>query len=343
MDQTENRTTKDVEIQSAKQLPTSVGGLTNSSLKAFPEFEPLCEKHRQSIETFASYFPPHSSFNFTNLRAWDIRNNRKVCVLNDNIVFLLSNYDTGGFFLTLHGHNDISRTLKTLFDFAEAEDISPHIRFISEETMLVINQSEFDITEDRPNFEYIYSTEQIASLNGTLFKEKRQLAQRFEREHPNAKIAFLNLENKDVQNSIWSLFDQWKNTKGKNQNDFDNQHEKLALARILNEKSNQNLFLTAVLENEKIIAFSIDEALPHQHSISHFAKADTNYRGIYEHLNKNAAKYLISQNIKWWNWQQDLGIGGLRQVKLSYRPINILKKYTVSSNKMRTSITTNRN
>ena len=58
--------------------------------------------------------------------------------------------------------------------------------------------------------------------------------------------------------------------------------------------------------------------------------SNLSFKGIYEFMNEKIAQELVKQNIHLWNWQQDLNLEGLRKLKLSYRPIDFLKKFTVS-------------
>ena len=81
-----------------------------------------------------------------------------------------------------------------------------------------------------------------------------------------------------------------------------------------------------------MIGFSIDELLPNKFVMGHFIKADVRYKGIYEFLNEKTAGYLYINNYLDWNWQQDLGITGLRKLKKSYQPLKMFKKFKVTSN-----------
>ena len=79
-----------------------------------------------------------------------------------------------------------------------------------------------------------------------------------------------------------------------------------------------------------MIGFSIDEIVPHSIRYITFFKADNSFKGISEFLNEKVAQYLVVHDVVLWNWQQDLGIEDLRRSKMSYRPVNFLKKYRVS-------------
>jgi hypothetical protein len=193
-----------------------------------------------------------------------------------------------------------------------------------------IKAGDFHIAEDRDNFDYVYSTEKLSELQGSAFKKKRQLAQRFKREHPQSSIGLISLSEEGTHAQIKHLLSQWEKNKQNENKDCNLEHESVALSRLLNSAVNQNVFMTCVFDGEVMVGFGIDEILPNRSAISHFVKADIRYKGIYEFINQKISSYLVSQGVKLWNWQQDLGLEGLRRVKLSYEPAYFLKKYMVS-------------
>jgi hypothetical protein len=62
----------------------------------------------------------------------------------------------------------------------------------------------------------------------------------------------------------------------------------------------------------------------------HFSKALSQYRGLARYMRQRTAED-IPQQFSYLNWEQDLGIPGLRQFKRSYRPIQMLQKGRVSN------------
>lgn len=60
-----------------------------------------------------------------------------------------------------------------------------------------------------------------------------------------------------------------------------------------------------------------------------FTKADINYRGSFQFIDQKRAEYFYNLGYKFLNLEQDLGIPGLQQAKLSWNPVGYLKKYTI--------------
>ena len=55
------------------------------------------------------------------------------------------------------------------------------------------------------------------------------------------------------------------------------------------------------------------------------------YKGVNAYLINELAKILYKKGIVYINWEQDLGILGLRENKESYLPTRYLKKYSLST------------
>ena len=75
----------------------------------------------------------------------------------------------------------------------------------------------------------------------------------------------------------------------------------------------------------KIAAFTFGAPISHNTFGVHYEKADINIDGIYSAINQEFASHLPEQYI-YLNREEDLGIPGLRQAKLSYHPVLLLEK-----------------
>jgi hypothetical protein len=60
--------------------------------------------------------------------------------------------------------------------------------------------------------------------------------------------------------------------------------------------------------------------------VIHFEKAVSDYKGLYQFMNQSFAAILPGK-YKFINREQDLGNEGMRQAKMTYRPIGFVKKY----------------
>lgn len=300
-------------------------------IPAFPNFKEIDIDDKESIEYYTNQFLPYSDFNFTNLWSWNPKANsgRMISELNGNLAVLFTDYRTNKPSLSFIGKNECAITARTLIEYANENGISTTLRYISQEAAESIAGYDLMVEEDIENFDYIFSVPQIAESYGLKFKSKRHLAKRFLRDNPNAEFQIMDFSDKKYHEQIISVIRKWEDGKIKGDKYYELQHEETALIRLLETAPKHNLILSGVFLDSKLVGFSIDELLPGQYAISHFLKADFTLKGVYEFLNVEVAKYLHSKNVNLWNWEQDLNIEGLRKLKMSYRPIDFLKKFTI--------------
>ncbi len=299
-------------------------------LPIFPNFKSLDLTDKKAIVAFGSKRKPYSDFNFTNLWTWDTLSNRKVCQLNGNLVILFTDYRSTEPFLSFLGETETIDTALKIIDFAETNKLPEKLKFISEEIADTLYDSPLFVEDDQENFDYIFSTKQLAESLEPKLKNKRRLAKSFSKNYPEARVIIGDFSDPIVHDQIIEVMYCWRDKKKTLNKVSDIEHEELALKRLFESCGNYNLILTSLYFKDKMIGFSIDEILNNSYAISHFIKADINYRGVYEYINESVAEQLLLAGCELWNWEQDLNIEGLRQLKQSYRPINYLKKYVVS-------------
>ena len=84
----------------------------------------------------------------------------------------------------------------------------------------------------------------------------------------------------------------------------------------------------AIRMYNKIVAFSIGEMLNDDTAIIHFEKSDPTIRGLYQVINR---EFLLNAfpEVTLVNREDDLGLPGLRQSKLSYNPCGYARKFLV--------------
>jgi hypothetical protein len=146
----------------------------------------------------------------------------------------------------------------------------------------------------------------------------------FMKEYGN-RFLYRELTQKDFPEAI-KLMDRWAEDKEKDQNLVG---ERLAVEKVfrnysrLPETKVGGIFIDDVLE-----AFSFGDLLNPDTAVIHVEKANPEIRGLYAAINK-----LFLENefpsVEFVNREEDLGIEGLRQAKLSYKPIKLVEKYTL--------------
>ena len=101
--------------------------------------------------------------------------------------------------------------------------------------------------------------------------------------------------------------------------------ERRSLTYALHHAEELDLTGGAIRVEGKIIAFSFGAPINHDTFGVHVEKADVSYEGAYTVINQEFAAHLPEQ-YTYVNREEDLGIPGLRQAKLSYQPAILLEK-----------------
>lgn len=81
-----------------------------------------------------------------------------------------------------------------------------------------------------------------------------------------------------------------------------------------------------LLVDNKVVAVTFGEALNQDTVVIHIEKANTDFRGAYQAINRHYLQNHWS-DYTYVNRQQDLGIEGLRKAKMSYHPLRLVEKF----------------
>ena len=205
--------------------------------------------------------------------------------------------------------------------------------------------SRFSFENDRDSENYIYRTEMLATLPGPHYQEERRKNHRFERENADFSIETVS---KDILPECRELYRKWRE---KRLSDMESAADSSSvssdsgpLSGNLPSASSENLsfeadskameecfelyeelgFIGVALRiGGKIKAFDIAEKMPVGNCLDlHFEKADGDVRDIYPALRKAFAGYVFSEypEIEYINFEDDMGVPGLRNWKTQYRP-----------------------
>lgn len=296
-------------------------------IATFPNFSKLTVEHQAEIQAITARFEPYSDFNFTSLFAWNTDGSTSVSLLNGNLIIRLPDYLTGLPIVSVIGDTNIDETLHTLLDHHQTLALVPEVV-----TNNVTTPGEFLIEEDRDNFDYIHSLQELAEMPGKSFKKKRNKANSVQIALGDRLVTVhTHRIDSSQKQELLDVFELWaaRPDESDPSHAIDAVAEAKALQNLLEHSHHFNLELTSLYLDDKLVAFSINEAIHNHFLICHFEKALPVHEQIYAMLAKQAAKEPLSAGLTHVNWEQDLGIEGLRRSKLSYQPTKLLKKYTV--------------
>ncbi|CAN5126649.1 phosphatidylglycerol lysyltransferase domain-containing protein [soil metagenome] len=294
-------------------------------IATFPYFSKLDIDHKEEMTTFTRNFEPYSDFSFVNLFSWNVDGTAEIAWLNDNIVIKLPDYlQKGKYIYSIIGIHNMDESIEQLLAFAPRLDLVP--QFILNN---LVSPEKYAIAENRDSFDYVYKVDDLAQLPGGAYKKKRHrvhqtlesLGDRLEFFTTAKMTSELRLEMLDVLKRWQVQTDQPREKI---------ELEDIAITRLFDHFDLFELQITACRIDGKLQGFSIHEVLDEAFSICHFEKTITSeYDGIGVVLINEAAKALAGKSVL-VNWEQDLGLPGLKKSKLSYCPVKYQRKYWIS-------------
>lgn len=289
----------------------------------FPTFTKLTLAQQKDIERFTVRFEPYSDFNFTSLFCWSIDNSTEVSMLNDNLVIKLPDYITGKPVYSILGKTNVDSSLEKLLATTKSVRLVPEVVVKS-----IDHPRQFRFREDQDNFDYIYNLEHLASLSGKKYKAKRQKSNSVKRAFGHKLIVSRSsVINPLVKKDLRRVFDEW--AKESKQTTKEIQPEEVAFSRLLELSNHFSLLVSLITLEGRAVGFSVNEILNNKYALCHFEKAVSIHSQFFSFLVNQAAKDVLEYGCKFVNWEQDLGIDGIRKSKSSYHPALFLKKYTV--------------
>lgn len=245
----------------------------------------------------------------------------KICRFDD---YILKGYfyddDTVSFAFPL-GTGDIEKALKAVEEYSLENNIRLRFGGVTKEQSEIVNSvfgGRFNFIANRDYYEYIYEAEALATLKGRKLHSKRNHLNRFEQKYAYT-FELINSSNKG---EALEVARRWcADTNGGESL----VHENCAIKKSL-ESFEQLGFKGAVIKIDgKPAAMTIGERISDKAFVIHFEKALGGFDGLYTAINCYFARTLTDYT--YINREEDMGIEGLRQAKLSYKPAILLEQF----------------
>ena len=295
----------------------------------FPKFKTLELADEDEVRDLVANFPPYSDFNFTSMYSWDVDEDMMLSTLNGNLVVLFNDYITGENFLSFLGDNKVNDTIARLIDFSQKHQGTDALELIPKELLDGLDSKKFSAKPDRDAFDYVFSVAHLANMDKWSKKSSAKRVRRFLKEGIEYEVVESPIKKIEPE-QYKKLFIKW----AKN-NDIDDHwelNEYQAFERFL-ELTDKNISFVSLFIEGGLVGFTSFEVLSDDFAISHFAKTDTlHHPSAQDVINWEEAKILESRGIKYFNWEQDMGIKGLRTFKEGYGPEFFLEKFIVKYN-----------
>lgn len=279
----------------------------------YPQAAELSLAMRDTLHPLFQKLPDGiSEFTFANLYLFRHTHKYRICYLGDECV--ITGMDDGAPFFMLPFGLQSKKQLDDLFTHYTA------MKCASESQADHLAKMGYKITEDRDNFDYLYSRRDLSGLTGKKFHKKRT--------HLNAFLNNYNYEGRPLLEehipAAIQILNSWRQNR-QEPGDY------VAAKEALEKAEELQLCGGIYYVDGKPVAYSLGEELSLGRSfVVHFEKAIRDYKGLWQFVNQAFASILpeIYDTI---NREQDLGNEGLRKAKISYRPVDFVKKYRVTA------------
>ncbi len=308
------------------------------ALPVFPDCEPIGLKHRAMFVLHAVAFPPVcSEYTFTNLFAWAKTYNYKLSHLNDALIIRKEMKGVVSFLQPLWTADPLTTVLGCR-DFLKDSMKSPHPFLVLErvcEDLAEMIQQKADafglvVWPNRDDFDYLYEIKDLVELSGRKYHKKKHHLNAFIKAHKYEYISLGSQIPSEFLQECQLFADRWCNEK-ECEKDTGLASEECAVSRMLAFFHVLGLKGGVIRINGEIVALTLAEALNANTLVIHVEKAVSGVPGLYQAINweflrRDGGEY------RYVNREQDLGVDGLRQAKLSYHPVKLVGKYDIFSN-----------
>lgn len=181
------------------------------------------------------------------------------------------------------------------------------------------------VEEQRGQWEYLYSQEELANLPGNKFHKKRNHYNGYIKSYGEPDYRDIT---PDLVRDVLTVQNDWCQC-----HECDDspslKAENEAIIRVLDSwDAFRNFYGGSLFIDGRMVAFSVGEKLDDENLGVHFEKGLNGYKGIYQAMNLQFTRH-AGAGFKWINRAQDLDEEGLRQAKMTYMPVEFLRKFRV--------------
>lgn len=278
------------------------------------DIEPLGFEHKELITRLCKDLSiPLSEYNFANLYLFRALHKYALLPLEGSRYAIRGVSYTGlPFFMPLFHPDNWSSSIAIAKEY-EVQYIFP----IPEQWFTDLQGDGYTVDVSESDSDYLFEKEAIKTFQGRAHDGHRNLVRNFASDHT------ITVEKLCSSNRSKALFviDGWaKDRRAESQQyELEACKESVALADLLGLEG------WVYTVDQTPSGLLIGGPLTSSMYIYHFSKTTLQYRGLPTYMHQDAAGR-IGQQYTVLNWEQDLGIEGLRKAKRSYHPIALAKK-----------------
>ncbi len=265
-------------------------------------------------------------YSFANNMAWRRLSDSVITRYKD--FYIVGSIDCDEPFFTYPaGEGDIFELIDELKAYLKPTGKKLVISSVSKENVQLFKEKfgeKITVEGDEGHFDYIYNAEDLRNMSGKKFHSKRNHIKRFKENNLwEFRPLTEDLFDKCIEFAVNSY------NLNKDYDDFSAVCEQFAIHTFFENYKIFGLTGGVLFANDELVGFTIGEKINSDTFVVHIEKARGDIQGAYPTLCNEFAKTL-SDDIRFINREEDLGIEGLRKSKRSYNPAFLLEKYVVT-------------
>ena len=293
------------------------------------QFKPITLEDRDIIKSFT--IPGdyrNCDFSFSNMCSWSFLYKSEYAVVDDSLLIRFWIEDgTRIAYMCPIGTGDLKQAVELLEEDSLANGHPLLMLGITQAAKEKLNAAFPDALVYIPNrdySDYIYMREDLATLKGKKYQSKRNHINNFKKQYP---YEYLPITPELVPHCL-RLEHKWFKANDPESEGDDLTYERRSLTFALQNFEALGLTGGAIRVGTEIVAFTFGSPINHNTFGVHVEKADVNFQGAFTIINQEFASRIPEQYM-YVNREEDLGLPGLRQAKLSYNPVILLEKNVV--------------
>lgn len=303
--------------------------LKNAMMKNI-EFKPITFHSKKIIEPILKNNNQNclSPYTFASLFSWSPIYQNKWSLLSDKTLLLTTNPNNDNKIHLLEPKGKFSKYIqKCLLKYIYDTPYKMSIYAVSQRFLDMYPEfsSHFDIKYMRRMANYVYMSSDLANLPGRKFQPKRNLINQFEN---NYEYTIKDISKENINDCLRILKKTEKFKPPESDINLSNERKMIDILFKNFEALDQKGLI--IYTGKDPVAFSIYEELNSQVAVVKIEKALREYKGLYQIINRETAKTILSSGYNFINREEDMNVTGLRQAKLSYNPVSLCPSYLLT-------------
>ena len=255
------------------------------------------------------------------------------CAIKDNVLYVLRSRlcdDTYRVYLAPMGSGDAREKYQTILDDAAAYGKKVKFVTLTEKAAAALREAypeRFDYRFDRDLAEYIIDRVTMAEFPGKLHARRRTEIRSFWRDY-GARAEAREMTEDDLD-EVLAFAEWWRRENSETHDEKALEHEMSGIKKQLVHFRALHLTGTVLRVDGRIMGFCYGTPLNDDCYDVLIEKGVRDIPGVYRALRQESTRINVS-SFSYINFEEDLGVPGLRKVKESYGPAYLIGKYIVT-------------